>query len=677
MVGMSYKQIRERAAKLRQLIDYHRRLYHEKDAPEITDEAYDSLLSELIQLEKDYPELKTPDSPTGRIGGAPIESFQKVKHSVPQWSFDNVFNEEELKGWEDRVQRILSKAGEKSVINYCAEHKIDGLKVILNYRNGMFIQGATRGDGLIGEDVTHNLKTIDDIPLNLRKKVDIIAVGEVWLPRQELRRINKEREKKGELLFANTRNVAAGSLRQLDPKIVRARNLSFFAYDIDFFDAKEERLKIPKTQIEELEFLKDLGFSVNTNYKYCKNLNEIVNSYNYWHDKKDKLSYGVDGLAVKVNEISLQKILGYTAKAPRFAVAFKFKAEQATTLVQDIVLQVGRTGVLTPVAKLRPVLVAGSTVSRTTLHNEDEINRLDVRVGDTVIVQKAGDVIPDIVRVLRELRTGKEKPYLFPKKVAECGGDGSIERIPGQAAYRCVYKNSGAVQRRKLEHFTSKQAFNIVGLGKKIIAKLMENNIISSFDDIFTIKKGDLAGLQGFRDKSIEKLLQSIENSKTITLPRFLTALSILQVGEETAEDLAKHFGSLEKLQRANFEELENIDGVGPIIARQVCDWFFDKENRKLISKLREHVKVLKEEKGEIKSALSGKTFVLTGTMKSMSRDEAKRRIKELGGHVAGSVSLKTDFVVAGENPGSKFDEARKLNVKIISEKEFVRLTHA
>jgi len=668
------KESKKRIQKLRELIDYHRRLYHEKDNPEISDETYDSLINELIRLEKEFPEFVTPDSPTQRVGGEPLTSFEKVVHKVPQWSFDNVFTPDELKEWEARMKRFLHKEDKSDFFSYCAEHKIDGLKVILTYENGLFVQGATRGDGITGENVTENLKTIDTIPLSLSKKIDCVVVGEAWLPEAELHRINNERKQKGEVLYANARNVAAGSLRQLDPKIVRQRKLQSFAYDIDFLDFKSEKLKIPRTQTEELELLETLGFNVNRTYKHCKNIEEVEEYYRNWLSKKESLEYGVDGIAVKVNEVPVQESLGYTAKAPRFAIAYKFPATEATTVIQDIVLQIGRTGVLTPVAILRPVLVAGSTVSRATLHNEDEIKRLDVRVGDTVIIQKAGDVIPDIVRVMKELRTGKEKKYIFPQKVPACGGDGSIERIPGQAAYRCVYKNSAAVEQRKLEYFVSKKAFNIDGLGKKIIEQLMDENLVATFDDIFTLRRGDILNLEGFKEKSADNLLKSIEKAKKVSLSRFLTALSIPQVGEETAEDLAKYFGTLSSLQNATFEKIESINGVGPIIARSIIDWFSDSRNKKILERLLSHIQILSQNKKNTSDKFNGMTFVLTGTLKSLSRDEAKEEIKKNGGGVSSSVSKKTSYVVVGDEPGEKLEEAKRLGVKVLSEREFLDL---
>lgn len=669
-------EAKKRIKQLREIIDYHRKQYHELDAPELSDEAYDSLVKELTDLETKFPDLQSPDSPSVRIGGEPLASFQKITLAVPQWSFDNVFNFQELSDWKDRALRFLDR--EKGItgpeISFCTELKIDGLKVVLTYKEGKLISGATRGNGVMGEDVTQNIQTIKSIPLTLTAPVDCIVVGEVWLPEKELERINNERKKLGEALYANARNVAAGTLRQLDPKIVSSRNLESFIYDIDLFDGKNTKFTIPSTQSEELSLLKELGFQVNKNYSICKTIDEIEKYYANWVQKKHDLPYGVDGVVIKINERNIQEQLGYTAKAPRFGIAYKFPAVQTTTVVEDIVLQVGRTGVITPVAKLRPVLIDGSTVSRATLHNEDEIKRLDVRVGDTVILQKAGDVIPDIVQVLTDLRTGKEKPYRFPSHVPECGGDGSIERIPGQAAYRCVFKNSGAQQKRKLEYFVSKKAFNIDGLGKKIIEQLMDEGIVSSFSDIFTLTKGDVDHLEGFGELSANNLLTSIEKAKKVTFPRFLTSLSIPQVGEETAEDLADSFLTLANLENAKFEDLESISGVGPIIARSVVDWFAEPDNKKLIDALEKHVIILSHKKQSEGGVLSGKTFVLTGTLPTLSRDEAKKLIKQAGGDVAGSVSSKTDFLLAGGDAGEKLTKAQNLGVRIVDEKQFLSM---
>ncbi|MFZ3019966.1 MAG: NAD-dependent DNA ligase LigA [Minisyncoccia bacterium] len=663
---------KDRARKLRELVEYHRKRYHEEDKPEITDEAYDSLISELLSIEEKYPELHTADSPSLRIGGAPKKAFSKITHKVPQWSFDNVFDEQDFINWEKRNTKILASEGVDTKFSYCAELKIDGLKIILTYEKGVLVSAATRGDGVIGEDITLNVKTISSVPLKLTFPVDLIAVGEAWLSKKELERINKEKEKLNEELFANTRNAAAGALRQLDPKITALRKLNTFIYDIDFFNPQKSELKDPKTQTEELALLKKLGFSVNAYFKHCKTKEEVFSMYKDWIEKKDEEDYGIDGLAIKINEKDIQETLGYTAKSPRFGVAFKFPAEQATTTVENIVLQIGRTGVLTPVAELKPVRIAGSVVSRATLHNEDEIKRLDIRIGDTVILQKAGDVIPDIVRVLTELRTGKEKIFKFPTKISECGGDGSIERIPGQAAYRCVHSDSFAVRLRKIEYFVSKKAFNVEGMGPKIVELLMENNLVSSFPDIFTLEKGDLEVLEGLGELSADNLIKAINKSKNVTLARFLTSLSIPNVGEETAIDIAKHFGNIKKIRETSEENFMKLDGIGDVVARSLALWFKDEKNKKMLDRLIANVKIEAEKKTGNK--LANKTFVFTGGLPTLSRDEAKEMAREEGGNVSSSVSEKTDYVVAGVDPGDKYDKAQKLGVKTITEAEFLRL---
>lgn len=660
-------KVKNRAEKLKTLIEKHRNLYHTYDKPEISDEAYDSLVSELGHLEEAYPELKK-DSPNERVGGEPLKEFVKVKHEIRQWSYDDAFDFSGLQKWEEKTKNFIRKENlENEKLEYCCELKIDGLKIVLTYVDGKLVRGATRGDGEIGEDVTSNIKTIKTIPLELNKKVSITVVGEAWISHKDLEKINKERQKNNEPLYANTRNLAAGSIRQLDPKIASGRNLNSFIYDIDLYEKD-----IPNTQDDKLYLLSSLGFNVNPYHKVLFSLDKVDEYYRGWIKKRHDLDYGLDGVVIKINSTKIQNALGYTAKSPRFGVAYKFPAEQVTTVVEDIVLQVGRTGVLTPVAHLKPVLVAGSTVSRATLHNEDEIKRLDVRIGDTVILQKAGDVIPDIVSVVKELRDRKSKPYIWPTHVDVCGGDGRIERIPGQAAWRCVNKNSFEQQKRKFYHFVSKKALDIVDCGPRVIDVLLENNLISEYADIFTLKKGDLLMLPRFAEKSVDNLLKSIEKSSNTTLARFLVGISIPQVGEETAYDLSKQFGTLEKIRNVSFEKLEVISGIGPIIARSIVDFFNNKDNKKIVDNL---VKVLKIEKEKVSSGkLNGLKFVITGTMEKMSRDEAKDRIRSAGGLVGESVSKETDYLVCGENPGSKYDKAKELGVKILDENGFLAI---
>ncbi len=630
-------------------------------------------MKELISLEAEHPELYSPVSPSVRVGGPILEGFKKVPHRFQQWSFDNVFSDEELLEWEEKIVRMLEKEGSQSSgIEYCGEHKIDGLKIVLTYQRGIFTQGATRGDGNVGEDITENLKTIRSIPLTLAHPVDLVAEGEAWLSRDEFAKINKEREKNGEPLFQNPRNAAAGSLRQLDPKIVSKRNLDSYVYDIASFEPYDTSLKEPTSQEEELELLRKLGFRVSQEYRVVQNIQDAIRYHHDLEKKKAKFPYDMDGTIFKVNQRRFQDVLGYTAKAPRFGIAFKFKAEQGTTQVEDIRLQIGRTGVLTPVAHLKPVFISGTTVSRATLHNEDFIRELDIRIGDTVVLQRAGDVIPEIIKVLTDLRTGKERPYAFPKKVPECGGDGSIERIPGEAAYRCVAKNSFAIQRRKLYHFVSKHAFDIDRCGPKIIDLLMEHDLLSSYADLFELTRADLLALPRFAELSADNLLESIQKAKTVSLSRLLIGLSIPHVGEETARDIAVHYKSLSRIENASVADFEAIPGVGGIVAESIRAWFDAKENQKLLKDLLKHITIVPEKKRG--GALSGLSFVLTGTLPNYGRVEAGELIRDRGGDVVSSVSKNTSYVVAGEESGSKFQKAKELGIEILDEVKFKKL---
>jgi len=660
------KDVKDRLNKLKEILDKHRYLYYVLDKPEISDAAYDSLYKELLSIEDKYPELITPDSPSQRVGAEPLKEFSKVKHSHEQWSFDDVFDFEELEKWDQKVKNLLYKTDAKDEkIEYCCELKIDGLKVILTYKNGNLIQAATRGDGLVGEDVTSNIKTIQSIPLKLNSNLDINVVGEVWLGKDKLKKINAERIKIGEAVYANTRNLAAGSLRQLDPKITASRQLDSFIYDVDYTNTGDV-----DSQIDEIRLISKLGFKTNSYSQVVGSLKEVQKFYEEWTKKKNKLEYELDGVVIKINSVKIQKALGYTGKSPRWAIAYKFPAEQVTTVLHDIVLQVGRTGVITPVAHLTPVRVAGSTVSRATLHNEDEIKRLDLRIGDTVILQKAGDVIPDIVSVVYDLRPKNSKPYIFPKKVMACGGDGSIERVPGEVAWRCVSKDSFDQIRRKFHYFASKKCFNIDGMGPKILDVLLEEGLITTFDDIFTVSRDELLSLPRFAEKSVDNILKSIEKSRSITLPRLLASLSIPQVGEETSHDIAKHFKSIDNIQKAKYEEIEGIYGVGPIVAKSVFDWFRNEENILLIKNLLKHIKI---EEVSNDQRLAGKSFVFTGSL-SIDRVAAQETIRRLGGEVFSAVSKNTSYLVAGENAGSKLDKARELGTTILSEEEFKRM---
>ena len=662
------RHIQERYKKLKEAVNRHRHLYYVQEMPEIADSAYDELEQELISIEEQHPTLVSPDSPTQRVGGQPETSFKKVLHKVAQWSFNDAFVPDDIHDFDARVRRML---GGKTP-TYTLELKIDGLKVVLTYEKGRLKTAATRGDGVVGEDVTHNVRTILSVPLQLERPVDIIVEGEVWMSERVLKEINKSRLKSGEPEFANPRNAAAGTIRQLDPKVAAQRKLDTFIYDV----ARTSE-PLPKTQYEELQYLQNLGFKVNKHFMRAGSVEEILSYWQKWQKKSKAEGYWIDGVVIKVNEHESQQELGFTGKAPRFAVAFKFPAEQVTTVVEDIVLQVGRTGVLTPVAHLRPVLVAGSVVSRATLHNEDEIKRLDVRVGDTVVLQKAGDVIPDIVRVLIELRPKGSKPYRWPERVAECGGDGKIERIPGQAAWRCVDKGSFAVMRRKLRYFASRGALNIEGLGPSTVDALLEHGLVVHIDDFFTLREGDVLELEGFAEVSAKKLIDSIQKvANGVQFSKLLTGLSLPHVGEETAILLAQNFKTIDELSAANAGELEAIDGIGPIVAQALAEWFAEKENKELIKKLKKVLAIKNPEASlrDKKLPLGGKTFVLTGTMEGMSRDEAKAKIRAQGGDVSSSVSAKTDYVVAGEEAGSKLGKAQALGVKVITEGEFLKL---
>ncbi len=662
----------DRIEKLRELVAYHQKRYHEEDAPEISDEAYDSLVRELRELEGVGEE---GESVANQVGGAPNEAFSKVTHKVRQWSLNNVFDLEELADWEEQIKRRLREEDITDTLTYDVGHKLDGLKVVLTYKDGKLIQAATRGNGVIGEDVTHTARTIEDIPDTLRKPVDLTCVGEVMLSEVEFKRINMEREKLEQPLFANPRNAAAGSLRQLDPAVTASRKLSIVVYDLDSLDVKDTGIDEPTTQEEEILLLKKLGFPIGEHTLLAQSISDIAKYYEKWKGRRSTLAYSVDGIVVKVNNLSLQKRLGYTAKAPRFAIAFKFPAEQSTTVILDIVLQVGRTGVVTPVAHLTPTRIAGSVVSRATLHNEDQIKRLDVRVGDTVILQKAGDVIPEIVSVVSELRPTGSKPYRFPKKVEGCGGDGSIERIPGEAAYRCVTLDSDFIYRRRLYHFASKTALNIDGVGPRIIDVLLDEGLIKTPADLFTLKVGDLEGLPGFKVQAAKNVIEAISAAKEVELYRLLVAVSIPNIGEETARLVADYCGTISKVQTASAEELAAIHGVGDVVAESLVSWMKDKKNQELLSPLLPHLNIKNPSKRKSATgALSGKTVVFTGALSSLSRDEAKSLARSAGAHIAGSVSRKTDFVVMGEEAGSKAVAARALGVTVLREAEFLKM---
>jgi len=662
------QDIRERARKLQESIQRYREAQHANDTSLISPEALDSLKHELVLLEGQYPELATPDSPTQKVAGGVLPELKKVRHAVAQWSLDDAFNEEEFRAFDERVRRGLKKAlGREVVPTYACELKIDGAHIILTYKEGTLILAASRGDGVVGEDITHTVSTIRDVPHTLREPVDLVVEGEAYMSKKGFLALNKAREKEGEALYANPRNIVAGSLRQLDPSAAASRPLGAFLYDIEGLSKP-----VPPTQIEELEYLRTLGLPVNTHEIHADTVEEVISFWKSWQGAlREKEDYLIDGVVVKVNEREYQKLLGHTGKGPRYAIALKFPAEQVTTVVENIALQVGRTGKLTPVAHLRPVSVAGTTVARATLHNEDFIKEKDIRIGDTVILQKAGDIIPEIVQVLPEFRSGKEKPWRFPKTSPLCGGDGAIERVEGEAAHRCVASGSYVVQERKLAHFAGKSALDIDGLGRKTVALLMQHELVSEFDDFFELTRDELLALPSFKEKSADNLLSALETGKRVPLNRLLVGLSIDHVGEETALVLSQEFKTLKALREASEEALQAVEGVGDIVAHAVYAWFSDKGNIEMLTRLEKHL-VVEEVAGPVASGpLQGMTVVVTGTLLGFSRQEAEARVRQAGGNVSGSVSKKTSFVVAGENAGSNRSKAEALGVEVIDEEEF------
>lgn len=661
------KEIQERAEKLREEIRRYDYYYYVLNQPLISDAEYDKLFRELLELEGRYPQLVTPDSPTQRVGAPPAEEFAPVEHAIPMLSLANCFDDEELEEWDDRVRRMLG--GEP--VEYVCEPKLDGLSVELVYVDGVFTVGSTRGDGRVGEDVTRNLRTIRQVPLRLfplNGKVPRLleARGEVYMEKEAFRKLNEERERAGEPLFANPRNAAAGSLRQLDPNVTASRPLKIFFYAM----GRAEGIEI-RSQVELLTVFPKLGLPVNPLWKLCKTLDEVKAFYRELLAMRHELPYEADGMVVKVNDFAQREILGEVSRAPRWAIAYKFPAEEATTRVLDIVVQVGRTGALTPVAILEPVEVSGATVSRATLHNEDEIRRKDVRIGDWVIVRRAGEVIPEVVKSIPERRTGAEKEFKMPERCPACGGP--VVRPPGEVAYRCENLSCPARIKESIRHFASRRAMDIEGLGEKLVDKLVETGLVRKLSDLYRLKKEDLVNLERMGEKSAQNLLDQIERSKNAGLARLIFALGIRYVGEHLAEVLAEHFPSLEALSRATYEELIGIPEIGPRIAQSLVDFFQNEENRKLIQELKELGVKTEAEKAK-EGPLSGKTFVFTGALSAFTREEARRLVESLGGRVASSVSRKVDYVVVGADPGEKLRKAQELGITILSEEEFRKL---
>jgi DNA ligase (NAD+) len=676
---MNKTEAKNRIEKLKQQLWETDYAYYVLDRPFMSDAARDSLKNELEKLEKEFPEFITPDSPTQRIGGKALGKFEKVRHRLPKYSLDDVFSWVEVEEFDQRVKRFLN-LDENEKIDYTCELKIDGLNMTFIYRQGLLAKAVTRGDGIIGEDVTHTVRTIKSVPLKLKESIDIEVGGEIYLPLKSFEKMNEQAQKKGEEVFANPRNAAAGTVRQLDPQVAAARDLQAFFYAI----YSETRNWKSKTQFQILEYLKDLGFRVEPHHQKITGIATAKNFFDHIAKIRAKLGFEIDGVVIKVNNLDWQERLGRTAKHVRWACAYKFAAEQATTVVENIEVLVGRTGVLTPVAHLQPVKVAGSVVSRATLHNEDEIARLDVHIGDTVILQKAGDVIPDIVEVLPKLRTGKEKKFIMPKKCPVCGS--AVERRAGEAAHYCTNKSCFAQNKEKLYHFVGRSCFDIDGLGPKIIDQLLDVGLIEDAADIFALKQGDLEALERFAEKSAENLIAAIVARRKIAAERLINALGIRHVGEEIAILLSRQATNNKQLTTENFikvmqnlsvTEWNQIEGVGEVVAQSIFDYFHEEKNIKFIEKLFAQgvkIEINNKSQGTKNEKFKGQTFVLTGTLESLSREEAKAKIRALGGNVSSTVSPKTDWVVAGSEPGSKFTKAQELGVKIINEKEFLKL---
>ncbi len=664
---MDKKQAKKRIEKLKKEINHHRYLYHVLDKQEISDAALDSLKHELAELEDKFPDLKTSDSPTQRVGGEPLDKFEKVKHPKSILSIEDVFDFEELVDWKDYMKDYLKKNFDLEIkdkdINYFCERKIDGADIVLTYKNGVLDLAATRGDGKVGENVTKNIKTIEAVPLRLRENIDIVVRGEIFMWKKDFKSLNKRRKEQGKKLYANPRNLVAGSIRQLDPKVTAKRGLDCFAFEI-------VNGKSLKTHAQVHKKLKDLGFKTDPKTKKVNNLKEVKKYYKERLKEREKTGFEYDGVVAVVNDIGLEKKLGAVGRSPRWMRAYKFPGKQATTQIKDISVQVGRTGALTPVAKLKPVNLMGSTVSRATLHNQDEIDRLDVRIGDTVIIEKAGDIIPAVVEVLKRMRDGDEKKYHIPKKCPFCGS--KVKRKKGEAKHFCTNPNCFAQNLSYISYFVSKKAFDIEGFGEKIVEKFLNEGIIEDASDIFSIEKGDIIDLEGFEEKSVNNLLQAIENSKEISFSKFIQSLNIKHVGEETAIDLSKKFKTLDQLKNVSKKDLEKIEDIGPKVAQSIYNWFDNDENIEFLNNLFENG--VKINYPKIKHKLDNKKFVLTGSLDSFTRDEAKEKIVKLGGEVSSSVSSKTDYLVVGIDPGSKLDKAKKENVKIINEKEFLNI---
>lgn len=655
--------IKTRMDELIDQINYHSNKYYNDDAPEISDYEYDNLMKELIKIEEENPQIKRADSPSSRVGGKPLDKFTQITHKIPMLSLSNAYSDKDLKDFDKRVRELADDS-----VEYVVEFKIDGLSVGLTYKNGVFEKGATRGNGVVGEDITENLRTVKTIPLKINDTEEVVVRGEVYISKQNFEKINELQEEQGLQLFANPRNLAAGTLRQLDSKLTAKRPLDIFIFNLEYIENTNL-----KSHSESLEYLKNLGFKVSTDYKVCSNIEGVIKHIEYWTENRSKLPFEIDGMVIKVNDLQQRDIMGYTAKSPRWAIAYKFPAEQKKTKLIDIIVEVGRTGTITPTAILEPVRLAGTTVSRATLHNEDYINEKDIKIGDTVLVQKAGDIIPQVVQVVKDDRDGNEIEFKFPDKCPVCSEP--TVRLEGEAAVKCINISCPAQIRRGIIHFASRDAMNIEGLGESIVGLLLDNNIIKDIADLYYIKKEDVINLERMGEKSAENLIKAIEKSKQNELYRLINGLGIKYIGVKGAKVLAKSFDSLDEIINADAVQLTNLEEFGDIMANSVVEFFKEEKNMTVINKLKEagvNTESIKNKDESIVNIFEGMKIVLTGTLPTLKRNDAKEMIEARGGKATSSVSKSTTFVLAGEEAGSKLTKANELGVKVIDEAKFL-----
>lgn len=655
----------KRIEELINLINYHNEKYYNQDSPEIEDFEYDNLMKELIKLEEENPELKRNDSPSNRVGGKPLDKFEQVVHKIPMLSLSNAYSWEDLKDFDSRVREAVG-----SDVEYVVEFKIDGLSVGLNYNNGIFESGATRGNGIVGENITKNLMTIKNIPLNIDEKGELTVRGEVYISKKDFEEINKIQEEQDQPLYANPRNLAAGSLRQLDSKLTAKRPLDIFIFNLEDINSKQF-----KTHSESLEYLKQLGFHVSPEFKVFKTMDEIIEYIKYWTEHREDLGFGIDGMVIKVNNLAQREQMGYTAKSPRWAIAYKFPAERKETKLLDIVVEVGRTGTITPTAVLEPIRLAGTTVSRATLHNEDYINEKDIKINDTVLVQKAGDIIPQVVEVIKEKRTGEEMEFKMPEECPVCGEP--TVRLEGEAAVKCINISCPAQIRRGIIHFASREAMDIDGLGESIITLLLKQDLIKDISDLYYLKKEQISVLERMGDKSATNLINAINKSKENDLWRFINGLGIKLIGTKAAKILASEFKDLDKLMNATEQELINLEEFGQTMTDSVVEFFKEEKNISVIEKLKEagvNTKLIESDDEDIPKIFEKMKIVLTGTLPTLKRNDAKEMIEKRGGKATSSVSKSTSFVLAGEEAGSKLTKANDLGIKVIDEEKFLQL---